>query len=52
MYDYQVEPRVSETKYKENCIKLWNLLPFEMKMLPYTTISSAMNVFKKYLSTK
>ena len=52
MYDYKVEPRVSETKYTENCIKLWNLLPFEMKMLPYTTISSAMNVFKTYLYTK
>ena len=52
MYDYKVEKRASETHFKENCIKFWNLLPFEMKMLPYTNKSSAINMFNKGLSTK
>ena len=52
MYDYKIEKRVSETHFKENCIKFWNLLPFKMKMLPYTNKSRAINMFNKGLSTK
>ena len=52
MYDFKAETRASETHFKENCIKFWNLLPFEMKILPYSNISRAMNIFCKGLSTK
>ena len=52
MYDYKIVIRSSETHFRENCIKFWNLLPFEMKMLPYTNKNSAMNMFNKGLPTK
>ena len=52
MYDYKADRKVSDSYFKENFIRLWNSLPFEMKMLPYTNISSAMNNFKKGLSSK
>ena len=49
MYDYKINIRDSKSYFIENCIKLWNLLPFEIKMLPYTNTSSAINVFNKGL---
>ena len=45
MCDYKIVIRSSEIHFRENSIKYWNLLPFEMKILP-------MNLFNKGLSTK
>ena len=50
MYDYKTEIKGSDTNFKNSCIRVWNLLPFEIKMLPYSHKGNAMNMFNKALS--
>ena len=50
MYDYKQQAGGFETEFQNMCKSLWNSLPFDLKMLPYTNKDNAYNVFNKSLS--
>ena len=49
MYNYKLDPNVSCSSIKSNCVKNWNSLPFHIKCLPY--ISCKHTLFKNFKKT-
>ena len=52
MYDYKKPPISQETNLKTNCVHIWNSLPFELKVLPYSTSKDILYKTLKFLNDK
>ena len=52
MYDYEIQARNSGTEFKNMCQSLWNSLPLDLKMLPYTNKDNAYNLFNRTIKLK
>ena len=50
MYNYKNEPNSSNSLIKFNCVKHWNSLPFDIKLLPYVSCKETMYKNLKKLS--
>ena len=50
MYDYKNSKKVSYSKLKYNCIRNWNSLPFDVKVLPYLSGKESIYKSLKYIA--
>ena len=52
MYNYKKRQNLSKTQFKTNCIKNWNKLPMDLKVLPYLSgkecLHRALKTIKNY----
>ena len=52
MYNYKNCQKQNSTQFKTNCIKNWNSLSFELKVLPYLSGKECLHRALKNLKTK
>ena len=52
MYNYRNCQKLDSTQFKTNCIKHWNSLSFELKVLPYLSGKECLHRALKNLKTK
>ena len=50
MYDYRLDVKSPKICFKKVCCELWNSLPLNIKMLPYSNKINAMKEFNRFLS--
>ena len=56
MYNYKKCQNLAETQFKNSCIKNWNKLPMDLKVLPYSSgkecLHRALKTIKNYSGNK